>query len=276
MALPRWDLPARALAALHWCVAIGAAAGALGSSLSGLLAPFPIVTGVLAVFTYAHGGRAQLRVLLRNFLIGFYGFAAFCFVLAIGLDSLGGQRRSPPRWPRRSRCKRRSSRCVRGGCARSRRRDRQRSIRRLRAVPSTGDGNRALAADDRPSRHGRLLRVGRAAAAAGAEGEAGGRLRLGAAGGGDDGELRGAEAGRDPLGDAGGGGAAAAAGRGLPEARLPRLPGGLGAGDGGAAAQRRDGRGGRARRGLPGPDRDLLAEGDDAADRGGDPRARPG
>ena len=47
-------------------------------------------------------------------------------------------------------------------------------------------------------------------------------------------------------------------------------------GDGGAAAQRRDGRGGRARRGLPRPDRDLLAEGDDAADRGRDPRARPG
>ena len=66
-----------------------ALSGALGAHLSGLLAPFPIVTSVLAVFTQAHGGFAPVAVLLRNFLIGFYGFAAFCFVLAITLPSLG-------------------------------------------------------------------------------------------------------------------------------------------------------------------------------------------
>lgn len=87
---PWWDLPTRALAALALVIAISAASGALGPSLSGLLAPFPIVTSVLAVFTYAQGGRGQVRVLLRNFLVGFHGFAAFCFVLASCLDSLGG------------------------------------------------------------------------------------------------------------------------------------------------------------------------------------------
>ena len=88
---PWWDLPARALAALALVVALTAASGALGPSLSGLLAPFPIITSVLAVFTYTHGGFGQVRVLLRNFLVGFYGFATFCFVLASGLDtSLGG------------------------------------------------------------------------------------------------------------------------------------------------------------------------------------------
>lgn len=86
---PRWDLPARALAALTLVVALTAASGALGPNLSGLLAPFPIITSVLAVFTHMHGGPAQVRVLLRNFLVGFYGFATFCFVLAICLDSLG-------------------------------------------------------------------------------------------------------------------------------------------------------------------------------------------
>jgi hypothetical protein len=70
-------------------ITLSAASGALGPGLSGLLAPFPIVTGVLAVFTHVHGSRAQVRVLLRNFLVGFYGFAAFCFVLAAVLDSLG-------------------------------------------------------------------------------------------------------------------------------------------------------------------------------------------
>jgi len=87
---PWWDLPARALASLTLVVAISAASGALGPGLSGLLAPFPIITSVLAVFTYAHSGRDQLRVLLRNFLIGFYGFAAFCFVLTSTLESLSG------------------------------------------------------------------------------------------------------------------------------------------------------------------------------------------
>lgn len=85
---PWWDLPARAFAALGLVLALTAASGALGSHLSGLLAPFPIVTSVLAVFTHAHGGVAQVDVLLRNFLLGFYGFAAFCFGLAIALPAL--------------------------------------------------------------------------------------------------------------------------------------------------------------------------------------------
>ncbi len=85
---PWWDLPARALAALGLVLALTAASGALGPHLSGLLAPFPIITSVLAVFTHAHGGVVQVDLLLRNFLVGFYGFAAFCFVLAISLPTL--------------------------------------------------------------------------------------------------------------------------------------------------------------------------------------------
>ena len=65
-----------------------AVSGALGPHLSGLLAPFPIITSVLAVFTHAHGGAAQVDILLRNFLVGFFGFAAFCFVLAVALPGL--------------------------------------------------------------------------------------------------------------------------------------------------------------------------------------------
>jgi hypothetical protein len=85
---PRWDLPARAGAALLLVLGLTAASGALGPHLSGLLAPFPIITSVLAIFTYAHAGVDQVVLLLRNFLLGFYGFAAFCFVLAISLPDL--------------------------------------------------------------------------------------------------------------------------------------------------------------------------------------------
>lgn len=87
-ARPAWDLPARALAALGLVLVLTAVSGALGPHLSGLLAPFPIVTSVLAVFTQAHRGVGELPTLLRSFLFGFYGFAAFCFTLAIALPSL--------------------------------------------------------------------------------------------------------------------------------------------------------------------------------------------
>jgi hypothetical protein len=85
---PWWDLPARALAALGLVVTLTAVSGALGPHLSGLLAPFPIITSVLAFFSHGEFGAERTLVLLRNFLFGFYGFAAFCFVLAVSLPSL--------------------------------------------------------------------------------------------------------------------------------------------------------------------------------------------
>lgn len=94
VALPIKPPPALSLVLVAACFALGlvlaltAVSGALGAHLSGLLAPFPVIATVLAVFTHAHGGAAQVGVLLRNFLFGFYGFAAFCFVLAIALPSL--------------------------------------------------------------------------------------------------------------------------------------------------------------------------------------------
>jgi len=85
---PRWDLPARALAALGLVLTLTALSGALGPHLSGLLAPFPVITGILAVFTHVQGDVAQVIVLLRSFLLGLYGFAAFCLALAVALPAL--------------------------------------------------------------------------------------------------------------------------------------------------------------------------------------------
>ena len=92
-------------------LALTAVSGALGAHLSGLLAPFPIITSVLAVFTHAHGGPPRSRVLLRNFLLGFYGFAAFCFVLAIALPAMSTAAAFGLATRRRSPCRRRSSSC---------------------------------------------------------------------------------------------------------------------------------------------------------------------
>jgi hypothetical protein len=86
---PRWwDLPARAVSALSLVLLLTGISAALGPHLSGLLAPFPIITSVLAVFSHGEFGAERTLVLLRNFLLGFYGFAAFCFVLATSLPSL--------------------------------------------------------------------------------------------------------------------------------------------------------------------------------------------
>jgi hypothetical protein len=83
--LPWWDLPARAVAALAMVLTITTASGELGPNLSGLLAPFPILVSVLVVFTHMQRGATEARVLIRGFLLGFYGFATFSLVLAATL-----------------------------------------------------------------------------------------------------------------------------------------------------------------------------------------------
>jgi hypothetical protein len=65
-----------------------AIAGWLGPQLSGLLAPFPIIATVLAVFTHAQRGPEELLRLLRALISGFGAFALFCFTLAVSLPSL--------------------------------------------------------------------------------------------------------------------------------------------------------------------------------------------
>lgn len=85
---PPWDLPVRGACALALVVALTAVSGWLGPQLSGLLAPFPIITTVLATFTHAQRGSDELLRLLRGLLGGFGAFALFCFTLALSLHRL--------------------------------------------------------------------------------------------------------------------------------------------------------------------------------------------
>lgn len=87
--VPRWDLPLRAGCALALVVTLTAVAGWLGPQLSGLIAPFPIIATVLAIFTHAQHGVDEARRLLRWLLGGYGAFALFCFVLAVTLRPLG-------------------------------------------------------------------------------------------------------------------------------------------------------------------------------------------
>jgi hypothetical protein len=86
---PAWDLPVRGICALALVLALTTASGWLGPQLSGLLAPFPVITTVLATFTHTQRGVGEAVQLLRGMLCGFFAFALFCFTLVISLPVSG-------------------------------------------------------------------------------------------------------------------------------------------------------------------------------------------
>jgi hypothetical protein len=83
--IPRWDLPLRMLSAAALVFTLTAAAGRLGSSVSGILTPFPVATAILVGFTHAQRGSAAAVEFLRSYVPGLSGFAIFCVVLALML-----------------------------------------------------------------------------------------------------------------------------------------------------------------------------------------------
>ena len=61
----------------------------LGPHLSGLLAVFPVITSVLAVFSHRYSGYECTVRLLRGLLFGLIALAAFCLVLTMLLPAYG-------------------------------------------------------------------------------------------------------------------------------------------------------------------------------------------
>lgn len=85
---PSWDLPVRMTAAGALVLLISLLSSSLGPHVSGLLAPFPVLTAVLVGFTHRHYGPAPVEPMLRGFLLGYYGFAAFCFAVSLALTRM--------------------------------------------------------------------------------------------------------------------------------------------------------------------------------------------
>lgn len=84
---PAWDLPVRGGCALALVLVLTTLSGQLGPQLSGLLAPFPVITTVLATFTHSQRGAGEAVRLLRGMLSGFLAFALFCFTLTVSLGA---------------------------------------------------------------------------------------------------------------------------------------------------------------------------------------------
>lgn len=87
--LPGWDLPARAVATALLVLGLTGAAAGLGPRLTGVLTPFPVSNTVLAAFVLVLEGPVQLDDFFRGFLRGVYGFATFCFLVAVLVIPLG-------------------------------------------------------------------------------------------------------------------------------------------------------------------------------------------
>lgn len=86
---PWWDLPGRAAATASLVVLVTTLSSALGPQMTGVLAPFPIATSVVAAFVLAGHGSAEAVRTLRGVLTGLVGFAVFCFVVAVLVDRWG-------------------------------------------------------------------------------------------------------------------------------------------------------------------------------------------
>jgi hypothetical protein len=70
-------------------LALTTASGPLSPWLSGLLAPFPIITAVLAGFTHAQAGGGASIALLAGLVPGLVSFALFFVVAAVALPGVG-------------------------------------------------------------------------------------------------------------------------------------------------------------------------------------------
>jgi len=88
-AIPRAELRLRLVAAFVLAAAILAAARAFGPVVSGVMLSVPVTGSIMPPFTLALYGPDALARLVRGFVVGLSGFAAFFFVLAAGLATLG-------------------------------------------------------------------------------------------------------------------------------------------------------------------------------------------
>lgn len=79
----------RMIAGALLTLAVTLLASTVGERWSGLLAVFPVLGSVMAVFSQQTRGPAFTAVLLRATATGMYCFAAFCLTLALALPLLG-------------------------------------------------------------------------------------------------------------------------------------------------------------------------------------------
>lgn len=82
---PWWDLPLRMVLIAGLVVSVTLIAPYVGPKTSGVLASFPFMAIILAVFAHRMIGPAAAQQLMRGMVAGLVGFAAFFYVLSLTL-----------------------------------------------------------------------------------------------------------------------------------------------------------------------------------------------
>ena len=88
-AIPPIELRLRLVAALVLAVVILWSAPVFGPVVSGVLLSVPVTGSIIPPFTLALYGPAALARLMRGFVVGLTGFAAFFFIVGAGLERFG-------------------------------------------------------------------------------------------------------------------------------------------------------------------------------------------
>jgi hypothetical protein len=86
---PPGDLLVRLVATATLVLVLTGLADRLGSTWSGLLNAFPVLTTIVAVFSHAQRGAAAAVTFLNGYLQAIAGFGLFCVVMAVALESRG-------------------------------------------------------------------------------------------------------------------------------------------------------------------------------------------
>jgi len=86
---PRFELPLRMFFAALLTLLTTTVAERIGTGWTGLIAMFPVMSTLLAVFSHRAQGPAFAALILRGLATGLYALAAFCLVVALVLPKLG-------------------------------------------------------------------------------------------------------------------------------------------------------------------------------------------
>ena len=87
--LPAQELLLRMAAGAAMVLTVTAVAEAVGPAWTGLIAAFPVMSTVLAVFSHRANGPGFVVALLRSMIGGFYSFIAYCLSVALLLEHWG-------------------------------------------------------------------------------------------------------------------------------------------------------------------------------------------
>jgi hypothetical protein len=88
-ALPWWDIPMRMVATGTLVAVLLIAADALGPTLSGIVAAYPVILSVVCTFTHHRWGREAVWSILRGITLSLFSFVAFFLVVGLTLPGVG-------------------------------------------------------------------------------------------------------------------------------------------------------------------------------------------